>query len=87
MTTSTSPPAVAYQPDTLAAQLRGRSHHVIEQELERLARKAPALTEQELNVVTEGLHELVERTFVGRAKGPAHREAQLRHLFGLPDSA
>lgn len=73
--------------ETLAGQLRSLSRGVVDRELERLARKVPSLSEEDLALVTVALHDLVERTLVARASGLPHREAQLRDLFGLATSA
>ncbi len=69
--------------EALADRLREHSRSIIDQERERLARKAPTLSEADLRVVGRALDELVDRILVARVRTAPERGDQLRYLFGL----
>lgn len=83
MTTSTASPANADEAESLDDQLRRLSRAVIDQELKRLTRRAPSMTDADVQTVTTELHDLVERLLVGRATALPHQQDRLRELFGL----
>lgn len=72
---------------SLAGQLRRLSHGVIDEEVERLARKASSLSETDMQQIAYTLHQVVEGMLVGRAAALPHHAAPPRgphpRLFGL----
>ncbi len=70
------------EPDMLADQLRRSSRAVIDQELGRLARRAPALTPGDLHAVSQALDGLVERLLLSRVRAAPCHAQYVRDLFG-----
>jgi hypothetical protein len=68
---------------TLAADVHHHCRAVIESELRRLARRAPCLHENELDVVDTVLDDLVESLFLARLRNTPQHTAQVAQLFGL----
>jgi hypothetical protein len=87
----TDPPSAARRsapcPDAtsdLVAQVHNHSRAVIEAELRRLARKAPSLRPDDLDVIEAALGELVESLLLGRLRSLPQHTARLKRLFGTP---
>lgn len=70
----------------LTAELRERSATVIGAELRRLAGRAPALSERDLEVVETALAELTERLILAPLRALPGRADQARRLFGLAEA-
>ena len=69
----------------LVVQVHNYSRDVIETELRRLARRAPSLRPDDLDVIDAALEELVESLILARLRNaPQATASQLRHLFGTP---
>lgn len=69
----------------LVDQLRGWSQVIVTDELDRLARRAPQLSDTDLQVIRDAMRELVEDTLVLPAQHLPQRASQLRQLFGLDE--
>ena len=67
----------------LVAQVHSYSRSVIEAELRRLARRAPSLRPDDLDVINAALEELVESLILARLRNaPRSAAPRLRDLFG-----
>ncbi len=67
----------------LVAQVHNHSRAVIEGELRRLARRAPSLRPDDLEVIDAALEELVDSLILARLRNaPEATAPQLRYLFG-----
>jgi hypothetical protein len=66
----------------LVAQVHHHSRAVIEAELHRLARRAPALGPDDLAVIDAALDELVESLLLARLRRLPQHTARLKRLFG-----
>ncbi|SCL34557.1 hypothetical protein GA0070624_5023 [Micromonospora rhizosphaerae] len=66
----------------LVAQMHNYSRAVIEAELRRLARRAPSLRPNDLDVIDAALDELAESLFLARLRSLPQHTAQLKRLFG-----
>jgi hypothetical protein len=90
---TTDPLLAAHRPTTcpddptsdLVAQVHNHSRTVIDAELRRLARRAPSLRPDDLDVIDAALEELVESLILARLRNaPQAMAPHLRHLFGTP---
>jgi hypothetical protein len=66
----------------LVAQVHNYSRAVIEAELRRLARSAPSLRPNDLEVIDATLDELVESLLLARLRSLPQHTARLKRLFG-----
>jgi len=70
------------EPDLLA-QLHGHSRRLIETELRRLSRRAPALDPADLDVIGRALEDLADSLILDRLRNaPSDTAPLLRLLFG-----
>ncbi|HEV8568265.1 MAG TPA: hypothetical protein VGQ92_14490 [Actinoplanes sp.] len=89
---ATDPPSAARRsapyPDDptsdLVAQVHNHSRAVIEVELRRLARRAPSLRPDDLDVIEATLGDLVESLLLARLRSLPQHTARLKRLFGTP---
>jgi hypothetical protein len=89
---ATDPPLAASRsapcPDNptsdLVAQVHKYSRAVIEAELRWLARSAPSLGPEDLDVIEAALDALVESLLLGRLRSLPQHTARLKRLFGPP---
>jgi hypothetical protein len=71
----------------LVAEVHNYSRAVIEAELRRLARKAPSLHPDDLDVIDAALDELAESLLLARLRSlPQHTEP-LKRLFGTGEDS
>jgi hypothetical protein len=68
----------------LVAQVHNYSRAVIEAELRRLARRAPSLRPDDLDVIDAALDELVESLLLARLRSLPQHTARLKRLFDTP---
>jgi hypothetical protein len=68
----------------LVAQVHNYSRAVIEAELRRLARRAPSLRPDDLELIDGALDELVESLLLARLRSLPQQTARLKRLFGTP---
>jgi len=68
----------------LVAQVHTYSRAVIEAELRTLARRAPSLRPDDLELIDAALDELVESLLLARLRILPQHTARLRRLFGTP---
>ncbi|MEV4139323.1 hypothetical protein AB0J72_45060 [Dactylosporangium sp. NPDC049742] len=75
-------------PDSdLVAQVHNYSRAVIEAELRRLARRAPSLRPDDLDIIDAALDELAESLLLARLRSMPQHSARLKRLFGTPREA
>jgi hypothetical protein len=68
----------------LVVQVHYYSRAVIEAELRRLARRAPSLRPDDLDVIDAALDDLVESLLLARLRSLPQHTARLKRLFGTP---
>ncbi len=68
----------------LVAQVHDHSRAVIEAELRRLARRAPSLRPDDLDIIDAALDELAESLLLARLRSLPQHTARLKRLFGTP---
>jgi hypothetical protein len=68
----------------LVVQVHNYSRAVIEAELRRLARRAPSLRPDDLDVIDTALDDLVESLLLARLRRLPQHTARLKRLFGTP---
>ena len=68
----------------LVAQVYDYSRAVIEAELRRLARRAPSLGPDDLDLIDAALDELVESLLLARMRSQLRHTARLKRLFSTP---
>jgi hypothetical protein len=66
----------------LVAQVHNHSREVIDAELRRLARKAPSLRPDDLDVIGSALDDLVESLLLARLRSAPQHSARLKRIFG-----
>jgi len=66
----------------VAAQVHNHSRAVIEAELRRLARTAPSLRPDDLDIIDAALDELAESLLLARLRSLPQHTARLKRLFG-----
>lgn len=69
----------------LVVQVHNYSRAVIEAELRRLARRAPSLRPDDLQLIDAALDELVESLLLARLRSLPQDTARLKRLFGPPE--
>lgn len=69
----------------LVDELRGWSQVIVTDELDQLAKRAPQLSDADLQEIRDAIRGLVEDTLLIPAQRLPQRASQLRQLFGLDE--